>query len=110
MERIKFSFEEKLVAVSLCKEIDHHAARSIREEIDKMLFRHRPAVLVLDFSSVEFMDSSGLGLIIGRSEICRSLGAELELRGLSERIFKLVKLGGVLRIDNVSIKEKENRI
>ncbi len=103
MESLSFSFEEKLVAVALSREIDHHAARSIREEIDRMLFRHRPSVLVLDFSRVEFMDSSGLGLIIGRSEICRSIGARLELRGLSPRILRLVKLGGVLRIDNVSI-------
>ena len=106
VEKIKFSFEERLVAVSLCREIDHHAARSIREEIDKMLFSHRPAVLVLDFSLVEFMDSSGLGLIIGRSEMCRSIGASVELRGLSDRILRLVKLGGVMKIDNVSIKRE----
>jgi len=51
------------------------------------------------------MDSSGLGLIIGRSEICRSIGARVVLRGLSERLLRLVRLGGVLRIDNVSINQ-----
>lgn len=106
MEGLSFSFEEKLVCVALTREIDHHAARRIREEIDRMLFQRRPSVLVLDFSGVEFMDSSGLGLIIGRSELCRTIGASLELRGLSERLLRLVRLGGVLRIDNVCINNK----
>jgi len=105
MESVKFSFEERMVAAALFREIDHHAAGRIREEIDRMLFLRRPSVLVLDFSAVEFMDSSGLGLIIGRSEICRSIGARVVLRGLSERLLRLVRLGGVLRIDNVSINQ-----
>ena len=105
-EAVRFLEDGGTLKAKLLSEIDHHAARSIREEIDKMLFSHRPAVLVLDFSLVEFMDSSGLGLIIGRSEMCRSIGASVELRGLSDRILRLVKLGGVMKIDNVSIKRE----
>jgi stage II sporulation protein AA (anti-sigma F factor antagonist) len=103
MEKLRFSLEERLVAVSILEEIDHHAARSLREEIDRLLFKYRPKTLVLDFSSVRFMDSSGLGLIIGRAEISKSIGASLEIRGLSPMLLRLVRLGGVEKIENIRI-------
>lgn len=103
MEKLKFSVEERLVVASLFEEIDHHAARSLREEIDRLLFKHRPDTLVLDFSGVRFMDSSGLGLIIGRAEICKSIGARVEIRGASNMLLRLLRLGGVEKIDNIRI-------
>ena len=84
-------------------EIDHHTARVIRERIDKQLFIARPRTLELDFSGVRFMDSSGVGLIIGRCAVCESLSASVKLRGLSGLLLKLVRLSGVEKIKNLSI-------
>ncbi len=84
-------------------EIDHHTARRLREEIDKALFEKKPELLVLDFSEVRFMDSSGIGLIIGRSEVCEALGAHVRLVSLSPLLSKLVRLSGIEKIKNLSV-------
>ena len=91
-----------LTARVLC-EIDHHTAKPIREGIDKALFEKKPELLVLDFSEVRFMDSSGIGLIIGRTEVCRALGAHVRVVSLSPLLSRLVRLSGIEKIKNLSI-------
>ena len=93
---------ERLIAAIQC-EIDHHSAKGMRERIDKMTFERKPRILVLDFSAVVFMDSSGLGLIMGRVECASNLGIEVELRGLSPALSKLVHLCGLDRVKNLSL-------
>ena len=56
-----------MVAV-LSGEIDHHCARPMRVEIDEMIEQVQPTVLILDFGGVTFMDSSGIGILIGRKK------------------------------------------
>ena len=103
MEKIKFLEEGETLIARLLPEIDHHSARGMREAIDEMLFKTSPAVLVLDFSEVKFMDSSGLGLIIGRSEILRERGGEVKITGLSNMLRRIVKLSGIEKIKNITI-------
>lgn len=84
-------------------DLDHHTARQVREKIDDMLFCVRPLVLVLDFSGVEFMDSSGLGLILGRVEKAALINAEVAISGLSPSLSRLVRLAGIERIQGLSL-------
>ena len=91
------------LTASLFSEIDHHSARMIREKIDRELMIARPERLILDFSGVGFMDSSGIGLILGRAELARSLGAQLLLIGLSPRLYRLLALSGIDRIEGIKI-------
>lgn len=91
-----------LVARIQC-DVDHHSARHMRESIDAMLLKKKPDELVLDFSRVDFMDSSGLGLILGRVERATSIGAEVRLSGMSPRMLKLVKLSGIERIQGITV-------
>ncbi len=84
-------------------EIDHHSAKTSREAIDAMLFRTKPEILVLDFSDVKFMDSSGIGLIIGRLEVASTLGAHMRLIGLSSPLKRLVRLSGIEKLDGLSV-------
>lgn len=102
-EKVRFSEEGGVLFAYLLSEIDHHTARPIREEIDKMLFKLRPDVLELNFSGVKFMDSSGIGLIIGRSEICHSLEAELRISSLSPNLLRVVRLSGIEKLRNLTI-------
>ena len=85
-------------------EIDHHTCRRLREEIDLALFEKRPKTLVLDFSEVGFMDSSGIGLILGRVEKASLIGASVEVRGLNDSLSRLVRLSGVERVKNLTLK------
>lgn len=97
--------KEDTLSVILPSEIDHHVAKPIREKTDTKLFEFLPKALVLDFSSVSFMDSSGIGFILGRAEVCEELGCRIRLKGLSRTLMKLVRLSGIEKIKNLSISD-----
>ena len=63
-----FTENEDILVASIQCDIDHHTAKPMREKIDRRLSEMRPGALLIDFSQVVFMDSSGLGLIMGRAE------------------------------------------
>lgn len=76
-------------------EIDHHTARSLREEIDETATRTKPTVLTLDFSNVQFMDSSGVGLILGRCKLMQLWSGKVRVANLPEKLEKIVSLAGL---------------
>ncbi|MBE6550963.1 MAG: STAS domain-containing protein [Ruminococcaceae bacterium] len=92
-----FSYEltDKKLIVRLEGEIDHHSVYSARERIDELLFELRPQVLMFDLSGTSFMDSSGLGLILGRYRKCTQLGIEVVLSSLNPHTKKLVATAGI---------------
>ena len=75
-------------------DIDHHSARTLRERIDNEMYLARPSVVILDLSGIEFMDSSGLGLLLGRYQRAQDLGCELKLFGCSDRVMRILSLAG----------------
>lgn len=103
---VKFSESGRILTARLSGEIDHHVAKGQREAIDAMLFRARPEILVLDFSEVKFMDSSGIGLIIGRADVCEGIGSRVELAGLSATLKKLVRLSGIEKIKCLTVANR----
>ncbi len=94
---------ERTLTAELSLEIDHHTARRIRERIDSELFLKKPEILILDFSKVSFMDSSGLGLILGRCSVAEGVGASVRVCGASEQLLRLIRLCGLERIKNLSV-------
>ena len=104
-EIVSFQARASTLTAKICCEIDHHTCRVMRDKIDIELFEKRPEVLILDFSRVLFMDSSGLGLILGRVEKASALGARVEVRGLSDSLYKLIRLSGIERVKNLSVKK-----
>lgn len=97
-----FSEADGQLVARLCCDIDHHTAKPMREKIDIALFEKRPKILIIDFTEVVFMDSSGLGLILGRAEKASSLDCSVKLSGLSPALMKLVRLCGIDRVKNLS--------
>ncbi len=90
----------KTLRVFLHGEIDHCAAPRMREAIDDRTLAYHPCVLQLDFADVSFMDSSGVGLVMGRYRLARTIGCSVEVANLSprhERIMKLSGLGKIVR-------------
>ena len=102
-EDIIFSERDRILTARITRDIDHHTAKGVRERIDRVLFERRPEVLVLDFSEVSFMDSSGLGLILGRVETAGAIRATVRLSGLSPSLMKLVRLAGIERVKNLTV-------
>lgn len=101
-------YRNGVLNVSIKGEIDHHTAIKTREKIDKAILEYRPKDVILELSAVSFMDSSGLGLIIGRATLGEQVGATVRVRNASERIKKILSMAGVCRIQNLIIeKDKE---
>ncbi len=95
--------EDGALIAEMRGEIDHHTARLLREEIDRRIYLEMPRLLTLEMSGISFMDSSGIGLIVGRLERMRSLGGALEIRGLSPRLKALLDLSGVERLPSLTV-------
>lgn len=83
-----------LVAV-LGGEIDQHSAESIRQRIDVEFELNSKRNLVIDLSDVSFMDSAGIGLIIGRSKLVSAVGGKVALAGAGNKLKKILDLSGV---------------
>ena len=79
----------------LSGELDHHSAREIRAELDAVLCEMMPHMLILDFGGVTFMDSSGVGLIMGRYKLLQSFGGEVTVEYAPPRIEQMLRLSGV---------------
>lgn len=95
-----FSHEmcDGVLSVKLMGEIDHHSAVGVRADIDSLIFESRPRKIVLDLSEISFMDSSGLGLIMGRYALARDLGCAMALRSPSVAVMKILTLAGLERM------------
>ena len=87
-----------ILSVRIRGEIDHHTAAGIRQGIDRVLFERRPKRLILDLSAVSFMDSSGLGLIMGRFSVMKELGGEMTVWNPSRETRSILTLAGMERL------------
>lgn len=92
---VKIENSDDKITVYISGDIDHHSARAIREEIDSNVERVRPPELILDFQDVTFMDSSGIGLVMGRYKLLRGMGGEIKIVNASVHIKKVMKLAGL---------------
>lgn len=98
------------LTVFLNGDIDHHNARAVRGKIDTKMFIMRPAELVIDLSQVSFMDSSGLGLILGRYSRAKELGIDFRVVNPTPQIRRILDLAGtdrIIVIDYSEIKRSE---
>ncbi len=85
-------------------EIDHHNAKAAREKLDKIIENDRPIRFSLDLSNVTFCDSSGLGLVMGRSRKCAAVGSTLVIvnpSGAAQRILEIAGMDKLLKIEGV---------
>ncbi len=92
---VQLSYKDGVLTARLSGEIDHHNAREMREQIDDTSQKLKPYCLRIDFSDVPFMDSSGVGLILGRVRLYRFWRGHVVLCGLSPYLNKMVELSGI---------------
>ena len=89
------------LTVRIRGEIDHHTAATVRNGIDAAIFDKRPRRLIMDMSGVTFMDSSGLGLIMGRYTVMKELGGDVVVYNPSREIQSILTLAGLERVVRV---------
>lgn len=95
MANVCFMPADNALAVYLTGEIDHHTAQQMRREIDAQIDARLPELLTLDFSGVTFMDSSGVGLILGRSRRLKALGGRLSVQNAPLNVRKMLDIARI---------------
>ena len=95
---VLFRTEKDTLTAYLSGDIDHHTSTEIRQSIDAEMQKLMPSELKLDFSSVRFMDSSGVGLVMGRYKAALVYGCRVSVRAMSPKIEKIMKMSALGRI------------
>lgn len=95
---VKVEDKEGVTVAWLSGELDHHAADDVRRELDAALTRRRSGKVVLDMSRLTFMDSSGIGVVLGRYRKVKEAGGRLSVRGLSDKMDRILRLAGVYTV------------
>ena len=104
----EYECKEDELHLRLYGEVDHHSAVTLRRDTDALICEVRPHRMTLDLSAVGFMDSSGLGFIMGRYSLLRELGGTLEITDPSPATVRILELAGIKRIIPVHYTEKES--
>ena len=92
---VRIENQDGIITAFIMGDIDHHSAKEIRETIDFSLESSLPEILVLDFKDVTFMDSSGIGLVMGRYKLMQSMDGELRIQNVSSHMKKVMRLAGL---------------
>ncbi len=92
---IEFTYDKNGLTAAISGEIDHHSAAEMRIMTDGEIERSMPRTLTFDMSGVTFMDSSGVGLILGRAREMKQWGGKVRIAKPSERVGKMLKLSGL---------------
>ncbi|WP_106497349.1 anti-sigma F factor antagonist [Lentibacillus sp. Marseille-P4043] len=100
-----FDVKEDVLIVRLSGELDHHEAESLRNEWKEMMYKNAVKHVVLNLESVSFMDSSGLGVILGRYKEVLQLGGEMVVCSVSPAVNRLFEMSGLFKI--VRLEENE---
>lgn len=100
---MKINTENKngALVISFKGEIDHSATLDVRERIDELIKRGGFDYMVIDLKDISFMDSAGIGLIMGRYKKLRSGNKPLFLRNVSPSVDKILKISGLYKLVNV---------
>ena len=94
----KYYEMDKLLILKITEEIDEHTTKEIRRRADYEIERHMPKRVIFDFDSVTFMDSAGIGLLIGRYKFANMLGARLEISNLTQSVRRIFEMSGILKL------------
>lgn len=80
------------------REVDHHLASKIREKIDAEIDRGSIRNIIFDFEGVSFMDSSGIGMIMGRYKKMQFFGGKVLVSGIEKGVDRIFKLSGLYKL------------
>ncbi len=98
----EFYEEDKLLVFTITDEIDDCSVQKIRRIADYEMERYMPKRVVFDFDCVTFMDSAGIGMIIGRYKFANMIGATLEIRNLNASVRRIFEMSGILKLISVA--------
>lgn len=95
---MKYQVQENCLTIFLPKEVDHHNAEEIRRNTDIVIDKNHIKYIIFDFLNTDFMDSSGIGVIMGRYKMIKLIGGEVWAVHTNNRMKKILKMSGVTKL------------
>lgn len=95
---VNYNSKDKYLLFEITEEIDHHEAEKIRRKADYEIERYMPRKVIFDFGNVTFMDSAGIGMVLGRYKMIKMLGGNLEMINVSPILKKIFEMSGLTKI------------
>ncbi len=95
---LAFEIRDKNLIVKLNGELDHHTAEEVREEIDQKIEQNNIKNIIFDFKDMKFMDSSGIGVVIGRYKKVNKLDGQAAVVNMNSHIERIFKMSGLFNI------------
>lgn len=103
-----YNKKDKQLTFKINEDIDECCVQKIRRKIDNEIEKYMPKEVLFDFSNVSFMDSAGIGLIIGRYKLINIIGGELRIANVNMQIQKIFEMSGMLKLIPIVQQKKEN--
>ncbi|MEE1315170.1 MAG: anti-sigma factor antagonist [Faecalimonas sp.] len=105
---MKYQVQENCLTIFVPNELDHHNAEELRVHADELIEQHQIKCVIFDFANTNFMDSSGIGVLMGRYKLIYLMGGEVWAVHVNERIKKIMLMSGVMKI--IQIYEEEELV
>ena len=103
---MKYQVQENCLTIFLPEDVDHHNAEEITREADRLIDREHIRYIIFDFADTGFMDSSGIGVIMGRYKKVYMMGGEVWAVHTNERMRKILTMSGVMKIMQIYEEDK----
>ena len=101
----QYLIDDKTLIIKITEEIDHHMVERLRRKADYEIERYIPRKVIFDFNNVSFMDSAGIGLILGRYKNISSFGGKLEVINATDIVKKVLIMSGVNKLIDINKEE-----
>lgn len=98
MDDVIYKIRQETLMVKLPREVDHCNAVDIRKEADKYIYSGKVKNVEFDFSKTDFMDSSGIGMIMGRYKLVKPLGGRIFLIGANGNVERIINVSGLAKL------------
>lgn len=103
---IDMEVKQEVLCIRLSGELDHHTAESLRTKVTETIEKYHIHHLVLNLEKLTFMDSSGLGVILGRYKQIRLRNGEMVVCSISPPVKRLFEMSGLFKIIKLETSEK----
>lgn len=99
---IRYDDDTKTLTVCPAGELDQHMAEKIRNTIDSEILKSGAKILLFDLSDIPFMDSSGIGMLIGRYKLMKRMNGRVEVTGMKDPVRRIFRMSGLNQIIKVN--------
>ena len=107
----KYYKMDKLLVFKISEEIDECSVKEIRRKADNEIEKFMPREVIFDFDCVTFMDSAGIGMVIGRYKETNLIGGKMSVANLTDNVKKIFAMSGVLKIiPEIDLRDRLKKI